>query len=112
MATIEIPSMRYEIVGDMVSIEQGGIEPASITLHKLHVKLLARTMGLNVGEMGRLDMDLENCLKRTGGIAKDLHDLLSSVPSFPSRDHVDEDVLLAGQIVENIGTALRLLGKE
>lgn len=108
MAMTEIPSMKYEIAGDLIRIEQDDIQPTSVTLHRIHLNHLARAMKINVGYGGELS-ELVSYLARIKSQSEELYEFLAGVPSFPPSDHVSEDVLLAEQIAETANSALRLL---
>ena len=48
MTMTEIPEMKYQIDRDSITIEQGGIEPVLVGLHRIHLEHLAKEMKIGL----------------------------------------------------------------
>lgn len=107
----EIPDVKYAISddGNFLNIEQGGIEPNYIQLHKIHVKHLAEIMNIGIDDE-TTSPKLVDYLERINEQAEDLYSYLSSVPSFPPQDQPSEDVMMAKQLRDTANLALSFWG--
>jgi hypothetical protein len=109
MTMKNIPDIKYEIDGELLSLEQGQVEPSYLTLHKIHIQLFAKEMGINSDD-DNASPKLISYLEDINEQAEALYRYLDSVPSFPPSDNVSDDVVMARALYEITNQALAFWG--
>lgn len=109
MAMTNIPDIKYEIDGDTINLEQGEVETFYLTLHKIHVQLFAKEMGIHCDD-DNASPKLISYLEDINEQAEALYQFLKSVPSFPPSENVSDDVVMAKALYETANKALSLWG--
>lgn len=107
----EIPDIKYSLSddGNLLTIEQGHMEPAYVQLHKIHIKHLAEVMKIGLDDDETSPM-LVDYLERINEQAESLYKLLASVPNSHPRDLESDDVILARQLSKTANMALGFWG--
>lgn len=107
----EIPDVKYELSedGDLLTIEQGTVEPTYVVLHKIHLQHFVNVMKVQAND-DQASPRLVEYLERINEQAENLYELLKGVPSFPPQQQEGEDVLLAKQLMDTANLALCFWG--
>ena len=107
----EIPDIKYSLSedGNLLTIEQGHVEPDYVQLHKIHIKHLAELMKIGIEEDKTAPM-LVDYLERINEQAECLYNYLASVPCFPTNTHLTEDVMMAKNLYDTANQALGYWG--
>lgn len=108
-----IPDLEIEFISpDLVRLEQslGCGEMAVIDLHRIHLRLLAESMGMSgTADQDRTITALEDALLSLRNQAARLASFLASVPLYPC-DEETEDVTMAFQLVDDADRVLDRYG--
>jgi len=111
MTMQEIPDIKYRLSedGNLLTIEQGSMEPDCIQLHKIHIKHLAEIMKVGLNEEETSPMLVE-FLERINQQAEELYRYLDSILCMPTSNGIGEDVLMAKNLHQTANLALGLWG--
>jgi len=107
MVMTQIPDISYEINGDNITLKQGEVEPCLITLHRIHLQLVAEQSGLiedqqQLKEEARRCDRIENALQDLYSGANWLLNELERHPVFPPSGDDPDDVIQARWVVDQI----------
>lgn len=94
-----IYDLAYEIDGDSINLEQGEVEPSRLTLHRVHIELLAKKLGVTQAEFNEAARHYRHLHRLRDGI-EELDALLRSVPCFPPGSSPTGEVLMSGNLLE------------
>lgn len=94
-----IYDLAYEIDGDSINLEQGEVEPSRLTLHRVHIELLAKKLGVTQAESKDAARHCRHLHRLRDGI-EELDALLRSVPCFPPGSGPTDEVLMSGNLLE------------
>lgn len=111
MAMKEIPDLRYEVSedGDMLTLEQGYVEPVLFSLHRIHLEHFAKVMKIGLSEEDESSPQLIHYLELINEQAKNLFNYLITVPG-PNLEKESEDITLARELMKTANTALGFWG--
>ena len=111
MTMKQIPDVNYKLSddGDLLTIEQGQVEPVIIQLHKIHVKHFAELMNISIEDDEDSPM-LIDYLERINEQAEDLYRFLEAVPCYSTNTNISEDVAMAKKLYEIANRALGFWG--
>lgn len=111
MAMTRIPDIAWELSedGDLLTIEQGTVEPTYVVLHRIHLKHFCGVMKLSMSEDEEDSPQLAAYLSQLHEQAERLYNYLFTVPS-PSMDKEPEDVVMARELLRTANSLQCLWG--
>lgn len=114
MSLRTIPDVSYELNEDedLLTLEQGQIEPTTIVLHRMHVEHFAKLMNVGEAKKKAVPSELVDVLSELRDLSEELMYTLEAIPHFPPQSEPPEEVKMANHLVKVADRACSILGIE
>lgn len=114
MSLRTIPDVSYELNEDedLLTLEQGQIEPTTIVLHRMHVEYFAKLMNAGDATKKVVPSELIDVLSELRELSEELMYTLDAIPHFPPQAEPSEEVKMANHLVKVADRACSILGIE
>jgi len=110
----QIPDLSFEVddSGDLITLEQGSIEPVTIVIHRIHLEHLAKQLNIGGSNRKSAPSELIDVVADLRSLSEELMFTLEAIPHFPLQDEPSDEVKMANHLVKVADRACAILGIE